>query len=74
MMCFNFVMPKVWKTTLSFNLILQFTQYKHFSSSLRLTWENIMPQINKIRLDLRKRITDAHKAGNGFTKLSQRSK
>lgn len=29
-----------------------------------------MPQINKISLDLRKRITDAHKAGNGFTKYT----
>ena len=31
-----------------------------------------MPTTKEISLDLRKRIVDAHKAGEGYTKLSQR--
>lgn len=37
-----------------------------------VTGESMMPKIKEINLDLRKIIIDAHKAGNGYIKLSQR--
>lgn len=37
-----------------------------------VTGESMMPKIKEINLDLRKIIVDAHKAGNGYTELSQR--
>ena len=63
MMCFELKLRVISQLTHSIN------------TSVRVsggTWESIMPKPKEISVDLRKRIVDAHKAGEGYTKLSQR--
>ena len=72
-MCFDFVTLKACKIKLKLRVISQLTH--SINTSVRVsggTWESIMPKPKEISVDLRKRIVDAHKAGEGYTKLSQR--